>query len=67
LPELECPEVALQQALEEGLQDVVGILPVGAGADAVVNHAAVAPVERLERARRPSQDIVDQLDIRQVG
>ena len=46
---------------------IVGVLAVRTGADTVIDDPTVAPVKRLECSRRASQDVVDQLDIRQVG
>ena len=51
LPELQRAEAGLQQTLEEGLEDVVDILPARTGPDAVVNQPAVAVVERVDRTR----------------
>jgi len=63
LPELQRAEAGLQQTLEEGLKDVVDILPSRPRTDAVIDQAAVAMVERVDRTRGAPQDIVDQFDI----
>ena len=58
---------AVYAPLSEGLEDVVDILSSRAGPDAVVNQAAVAVIERVDRTRGAPQDVVDQFDIRQFG
>src|SRR4030095_9773753 len=67
LPELQRAEARLQQTLEEGLEDVVDILPSRTRPDTVIDQAAVAMIERVDRTWGAPQDIVDQLDIRKFG
>jgi len=50
-------------ALSEGLKDVVDILAARTRADAMIDQATMAVVERVDRTRGAPQDIFDQFDV----